>query len=572
MPSEETHPGKFGNSCHLPPVTATSQPSQVAKWPHAVINISNSGDASGGQRTTPALTGAIAEIERLQRVLKLTSGGETVLCPDLMLLNTCQVKQRAKFWGAIKAADRVHFIILVDDAERLTDLLPKDWGAGYSNVCLATVLDAGEEGANQLKIGKLLAVPARYRAFFIPPFVNLEQLTDWSFAGAWVIADTDARLSAANSERSEDWVRDTQKSCIRRGVPFYHNGAPNELCLSGSGNDSALPEHPFKGRVGESIDLHRTSVTVDRNRNSVSEQRTIQACVFSPETAPKVKSVNEFDFAQPGSTLDSIGSESDTPAQSRSNSEATTIFSASAGPAVAKSPEVECAPVGLQTPNPENSEVLAEVGAADCLIVEPAPAESECIAAVITEAENLAGLFLKLDDELRTGLRGFLRAARAYRRIRDESLWRYGNYESWHEYCETIAELDPSYVNRLIKGAEVCEVIDLNNPPVDEVGNAVLPKNEAQCRALSSLREPKLIAKAWKAAVKVSNGRPTAAVVSAQANKLRHKNLPKPTESPAQSRQSLRLDLIRRFRETAEARASWETVLELVTLLEATWK
>lgn len=100
------------------------------------------------------------------------------------------------------------------------------------------------------------------------------------------------------------------------------------------------------------------------------------------------------------------------------------------------------------------------------------------------------------------GLKSFVEVGRALLRIRDGRLYR-AAYMTFESYCQEKWDMSRRYANMLVAAADV----------VDDLGtNVPTPANEAQVRPLTRLPENQRAA-AWKEAVKVSDGKPTAAVV-----------------------------------------------------------
>ena len=566
-------------------MTPFSQISPAAQWPQAIIRIPRSGSESAGQGANPAtLARVIAGIKRMQRILKLTSSGETVLCPNLMLAIPDHGKQQGKLWAAMKEAQRLQFILPIDGAENVTDLLPQDWGAGYGNVCTATVLDAGEQVENQQKISRLFAVPAKFRVYFVPPFLSLERHTEWDSQGSWVIADSSS-FAAAVPEIADAWVGEIRESCVRRKLPFFHNSAPGERCLSGSDSDSGLPEHPFTGRVGETIDLHRVSLTVDRKPNSKPKQTGNLACEFSPAPEPDSDSA----MFQSGSTPDSAKSESRPHSQTQVDSTSASVTSGS----VAPSPPADSTPASLEIPDSEKSAVVADGDGADCRIISlgrhladagndmpdvieaPPVTVAAAIVANLVETRHSTAIrltetalqrFERLDSIVRAGDRASDDGGNALVEIRRDELWRAAGHKTWNAYCETFIGRPRNSVNRAIRHALTVQEILENNPPTGLNGEPIVPVGEAHSRPLNKLHDTKKRFKAWRMAVKRARGMPTAQIVTDVVGEIMTGGA---LTQPSPSRTSQRTELESQLQEVVDAAESWDRAREILTQLRA---
>lgn len=102
------------------------------------------------------------------------------------------------------------------------------------------------------------------------------------------------------------------------------------------------------------------------------------------------------------------------------------------------------------------------------------------------------------------GLKSFVEVGRALLQIRDDRLYR-ATHMVFEEYCQERWDMSRQRASQLIGAAGV---VDAVSTIVDTV-----PTNEAQVRPLTKLPEEERAA-AWKEAVKVSKGKPTAAVVA----------------------------------------------------------
>lgn len=100
------------------------------------------------------------------------------------------------------------------------------------------------------------------------------------------------------------------------------------------------------------------------------------------------------------------------------------------------------------------------------------------------------------------GLKSFVEVGRALLQIRDERLYR-ATHMNFETYCQEKWDMTRRHAYRLVAAADVIDTLG----PV-----GLTPANESQVRPLTRLPKDEQAA-AWKEAVKVSDGKPTAAVV-----------------------------------------------------------
>lgn len=88
---------------------------------------------------------------------------------------------------------------------------------------------------------------------------------------------------------------------------------------------------------------------------------------------------------------------------------------------------------------------------------------------------------LDLENIIEADRRGFYQTGKALMRIRSEQLYRQLFYDSFEKYVRLRWDMAKSHAYRLI---QACKVIDNLSP----IGDGILPQNEYQARALSSLK------------------------------------------------------------------------------------
>jgi DNA modification methylase len=115
---------------------------------------------------------------------------------------------------------------------------------------------------------------------------------------------------------------------------------------------------------------------------------------------------------------------------------------------------------------------------------------------------------LEMDIESKTLT--FVDIGNDLREIRDQRLYRVRSYPNFEDYCQVKWGMSRRYADFQIQAAEVFANIENN------CSRLPLPTNEAQCREIARLQDPRLQVRAWEQAVQRLGGRiPTAEQVRA---------------------------------------------------------
>ncbi|TWH20944.1 hypothetical protein [Prauserella rugosa] len=118
----------------------------------------------------------------------------------------------------------------------------------------------------------------------------------------------------------------------------------------------------------------------------------------------------------------------------------------------------------------------------------------------VAEADQLADL----EAVIAQGLQTFVRVGQALLTIRDNRLYR-KTHETFEEYCRERWEMTKDSANRVIRAAEVVEVMS----PI-----GLTPATESQARELAPLKDdPDAMRAVWETANERTDGKPTAKVI-----------------------------------------------------------
>jgi len=132
------------------------------------------------------------------------------------------------------------------------------------------------------------------------------------------------------------------------------------------------------------------------------------------------------------------------------------------------------------------------------------------------ETDRLA----ELEAIIKRDMQGFVRVGLALKEIFDKNLYR-GKYTTWKDYLKAEWDMGKSYADYQIKAAGTIGNLEekfhncgtFESEEFDYTVDFILPKNEAQTRPLTLLSKEQQ-PDAWKLAVLITNGKPTALAVT----------------------------------------------------------
>lgn len=164
----------------------------------------------------------------------------------------------------------------------------------------------------------------------------------------------------------------------------------------------------------------------------------------------------------------------------------------------------------------------------------------------ITTAESKR--LVELEEIIEKGINTFKAVGAALAEIRDKELFR-SSHDNFEDYCREEWEMSHWYAHKVIASAAVASVLD--NCPTQ-------PKTESQARPLTKLETPVQQQAAWKAAVQVSEGKPTAKHVEAAVKAVQSVPLApiRPVEDIVKDAVSRIRPMISTFPAEMEARAA----------------
>jgi len=124
--------------------------------------------------------------------------------------------ERARLWDLIRQTPMLDWQLLTKRADRISDLLPSDWGTGYPNVWLGVSVENWNHGVSRIDI--LRKIPATVRYLSCEPLLGDLGPIDLTGIG-WVIVGGESGPNARPMYRS--WVLELMMQCDHQGVPFF---------------------------------------------------------------------------------------------------------------------------------------------------------------------------------------------------------------------------------------------------------------------------------------------------------------------------------------------------------------
>jgi protein gp37 len=120
------------------------------------------------------------------------------------------------------------FLILTKRPQNIAEMLPADWGQGYTNVWLGVSAETDARGRERIPVLLDIAVHAGQRFVSYEPalgpldFSSLCRRGDLSQSVRWVIAGGENGPGARPAH--VQWFRRLRDACKLHGVPFFFKG------------------------------------------------------------------------------------------------------------------------------------------------------------------------------------------------------------------------------------------------------------------------------------------------------------------------------------------------------------
>jgi len=169
-----------------------------------------------------------------------------VFCASLADVFDAEVNPqwRTDLWDLIRQTPFLDWLLLTKRPENIREMLPPDWGDGWSNVCLMTSV---EDQARTDRVRLLLEIPAKTRALSIEPLLGPVELdSQWMKHLDWIIVGGESGAGARPMH--PDWVRALRDQCFDHGVEFFFKQwgcwSPDESFANAEWTNGAYFESP----------------------------------------------------------------------------------------------------------------------------------------------------------------------------------------------------------------------------------------------------------------------------------------------------------------------------------------
>lgn len=173
--------------------------------------------------------------------------------------------------------------------------------------------------------------------------------------------------------------------------------------------------------------------------------------------------------------------------------------------------------------------------------------------------------FERLHNIISKGVKAFVEAGEALKQMHDGKLWKAGGFDTWEDYCRSVAGMSRAHAHRLMQASECV------NRLKETKEFSVFPISESQVRPLLRLPDPNLRIAAWLRVFEVmgeNRKQPTASEVKQAVTYVMHYDDEDDTVKMPPTRTEQRSELVSKLREAVTERHSWEDVEKLLADLE----
>ena len=185
--------------------------------------------------------------------------------------------------------------------------------------------------------------------------------------------------------------------------------------------------------------------------------------------------------------------------------------------------------------------------------------------AVIVSSKVEKAEFERLHNIISKGVKAFVEAGEALKQMHDGKLWKAGGFDTWEDYCRSVAGMSRAHAHRLMQASECV------NRLKETKEFSVFPISESQVRPLLRLPDPDLRIAAWLRVFEVmgeNRKQPTASEVKQAVTYVMHYDDEDDTVKMPLTRTEQRSELVSKLREAVTERYSWEDVEKLLADLE----
>lgn len=126
---------------------------------------------------------------------------------------------RTETWEMIRLRSDLKFFMITKRIDRLQEVLPEDWGAGYEHVTICCTVENQECAEYRLPIYKV--APIRHKIIICEPLLGRIDLSSYDI-GLWIEQVVVGGESGHEARPCHfDWVMEIRERCLKNNVPFW---------------------------------------------------------------------------------------------------------------------------------------------------------------------------------------------------------------------------------------------------------------------------------------------------------------------------------------------------------------
>lgn len=137
---------------------------------------------------------------------------------------------RTEAWEMIRLRRDLRFFFITKRIDRLTKVLPPDWGSGYEHVTIGCTVES--QTAAEYRLPLFQAAPVRHKIIICAPLLGPLDIARWLNSA---IEEVSAGGESGNEARACDfqWVLDIRRQCVEAGIPFCFHQTGARLLKDG---------------------------------------------------------------------------------------------------------------------------------------------------------------------------------------------------------------------------------------------------------------------------------------------------------------------------------------------------
>lgn len=138
---------------------------------------------------------------------------------------------RAAAWEMMRIRRDLRFFFITKRIDRLSSVVPPDWGEGYENVCIGCTVENQAMADRRLPL--LLEAPIRHKEIICAPLLEPLDLARWLDPRQIGLLSVGGESGPEARMCDYDWVLALREQCIAAGVPFLFHQTGARLRVKG---------------------------------------------------------------------------------------------------------------------------------------------------------------------------------------------------------------------------------------------------------------------------------------------------------------------------------------------------